>query len=107
MEGLDSAAVDTSAANTEVVEGAHSGKVGYGPNYKKGPSVGDKLSGTAEILKGKITKKPELVQEGQEKRDGTLQEKEEARKNEKEDPFKGEKDGQGENPNPKDVADSG
>lgn len=35
--------------------------VGYGPNYHRGPSMGDKIKGTAEIIEGKVRSGLSLV----------------------------------------------
>ncbi|THH16052.1 hypothetical protein EW146_g4524 [Bondarzewia mesenterica] len=75
----------------------HAGAVGYGPEYGKGvasPSaqtfpiienvflavlvqgLGEKLAGLKEQVKGKLTKKPELVEKGRERKTGQLKKKE-------------------------------
>lgn len=56
----------------------HAGKVGYGPNYHAGPTVGDKIEGVKDIIKGKILKKPELVEEGRLKKTGEMAERKQA-----------------------------
>ncbi|RDX51897.1 hypothetical protein OH76DRAFT_1400796 [Lentinus brumalis] len=53
-------------------EQKHAGAVGYGPEYGKGASTGDKITGYKEELKGKLFHKPELVQHGHEMRTGAL-----------------------------------
>ncbi|KAK4702857.1 hypothetical protein P7C70_g3361, partial [Phenoliferia sp. Uapishka_3] len=78
-------------------EQKHAGKVGLGPNYKSGATTGDKISGMMDIAKGKITKNPELVQEGEMKKSGVLQQKQRA-EDDAEDPFKREKEGQNAQP---------
>ncbi|KAL8292170.1 hypothetical protein RQP46_001636 [Phenoliferia psychrophenolica] len=74
-------------------EQKHAGKVGYGPNYHQGPTTSDKLSGMKDIVKGKITKNPELVEEGKLRKTGELQEKKQA-EDDANDPFAKEKEGQ-------------
>ncbi|EMD36282.1 hypothetical protein CERSUDRAFT_74298 [Gelatoporia subvermispora B] len=56
-------------------EQRHAGAVGYGPEYGKGASTGDKFEGYKTELKGKILKKPDLVQHGHEMRTGELKKK--------------------------------
>jgi len=65
----------------------HAGKVGYGPNYQSGPSVGDKITGVKEQVLGKVKNDPDLVQKGQDRLDGTLKEKEQAEEDSKSNPF--------------------
>ncbi|KAH7867945.1 uncharacterized protein C8R40DRAFT_1030619, partial [Lentinula edodes] len=54
----------------------HAGAVGYGPNYRQGPSLTDKLSGLKEELKGKVTKNPGLVEHGKEMKTGEVKRRE-------------------------------
>ncbi|KAG1813530.1 uncharacterized protein BJ212DRAFT_1300938 [Suillus subaureus] len=54
----------------------HAGAAGLGPAYKQGAGLGEKLSGLQEEIKGKITKNPELVEHGRERRTGILKQKE-------------------------------
>ncbi|EMD36283.1 hypothetical protein CERSUDRAFT_95623 [Gelatoporia subvermispora B] len=56
-------------------EQRHAGAVGYGPDYQKGATMGDKIDGYEEELKGKILRKPDLVQHGREMRTGELKKK--------------------------------
>ncbi|KAI0674320.1 hypothetical protein C8Q78DRAFT_967696 [Trametes maxima] len=56
-------------------EQRHAGAVGYGPEYGKGASTGDKLTGYKEEAKGKILRKPDLVEHGRELRTGELKKK--------------------------------
>ncbi|KJA19496.1 hypothetical protein HYPSUDRAFT_217604 [Hypholoma sublateritium FD-334 SS-4] len=42
----------------------HAGRVGYGPNYRTGPTLEDKISGIKDELKGKLTRNPDLVAHG-------------------------------------------
>ncbi|KAJ3738732.1 hypothetical protein DFH05DRAFT_1516698 [Lentinula detonsa] len=67
-----------SAPSTEedYPEQRHAGAVGYGPNYRQGATLSDKISGLKEELKGKVTKNPELVEHGKEKKTGDLKRKE-------------------------------
>ncbi|KAI0826587.1 hypothetical protein BC628DRAFT_242570 [Trametes gibbosa] len=53
-------------------EQRHAGAVGYGPEYAKGATTGDKLAGYKEQLKGKVLHKPDLVEHGRELRTGEL-----------------------------------
>ncbi|KDR78954.1 hypothetical protein GALMADRAFT_64291 [Galerina marginata CBS 339.88] len=55
-----------SNGGSDYPEQLHAGKVGYGPNYRAGPSLEDKIQGLKEELKGKVTHKPDLVQHGRE-----------------------------------------
>ncbi|OAX43444.1 hypothetical protein K503DRAFT_765889 [Rhizopogon vinicolor AM-OR11-026] len=64
----------------------HAGAVGLGPAYHQGPGFGDKLVGLEEEIKGKIMKKPELVEQGRERRTGALKKKE-LEQDDKDDPF--------------------
>ncbi|CDR41695.1 RHTO0S06e04346g1_1 [Rhodotorula toruloides] len=56
-------------------EQVHAGKLGYGPHYAGNPGISDQLKGTEEIIKGKLTHKPELVQQGHDRKDGVLAER--------------------------------
>ncbi|KIK57406.1 hypothetical protein GYMLUDRAFT_263155 [Collybiopsis luxurians FD-317 M1] len=78
----------SSAPSDDYPEQRHAGAVGYGPQYRQGVSVGDKLTGLKEELKGKVTKNPELVEQGKERRTGELKKKQEQEDTEKNDPFK-------------------
>lgn len=53
----------------------HAGAVGLGPEYAMGASVSEKLEGLKEEIKGKITKRPNLVEHGRELRTGELKRK--------------------------------
>ncbi|KAI0756467.1 hypothetical protein C8Q80DRAFT_1244393 [Daedaleopsis nitida] len=53
----------------------HAGAVGYGPEYGKGASTGDKFQGLKEEMKGKMFHKPDLVQHGRDLRTGELKNK--------------------------------
>ncbi|KAJ3925414.1 MAG: hypothetical protein NXY57DRAFT_967871 [Lentinula lateritia] len=65
----------------------HAGAVGYGPNYRQGASLTDKLTGLKEELKGKVTKNPGLVEHGREMKSGELKKKEEEEDMNNLDPF--------------------
>ncbi|KAH7890438.1 hypothetical protein F5I97DRAFT_1782375, partial [Phlebopus sp. FC_14] len=54
----------------------HAGAVGLGPEYGKGTGFGETLAGLQEQIKGKILRKPELVEHGRERRTGELKKKE-------------------------------
>ncbi|KAJ8475265.1 hypothetical protein ONZ51_g6662 [Trametes cubensis] len=56
-------------------EQRHAGAVGYGPEYGKGASTGDKIAGLKEEMKGKILRKPDVVEHGRELRTGELKKK--------------------------------
>jgi hypothetical protein len=72
--------------NSELPPQRHAGATGLGPLYGQGAGLGEKLGGLQEEIKGKITKNPELVQHGRERRMGILKEKEQEQDDE--DPFK-------------------
>ncbi|KAG2129551.1 uncharacterized protein EDB93DRAFT_114613 [Suillus bovinus] len=63
----------------------HAGATGLGPLYGQGAGLGDKLGGLQEEIKGTITKNPELVEHGRERRTGILKKKEQEQ--DEEDPF--------------------
>ncbi|KAI9063625.1 hypothetical protein FKP32DRAFT_686550 [Trametes sanguinea] len=71
-------------------EQKHAGAVGYGPEYGKGATTGDKLTGLKEEVKGKILRKPDVVEHGRELRTGEIKKKEQ--ENENFDPFNTAKD---------------
>lgn len=84
--GTDSSSTngtDSTSAGAEPVdengypEQRHSGAVGYGPNYQQGVGFSEKIQGLKEQVKGKITKNPDLVEHGKERRTGVLKKKEE------------------------------
>ncbi|CDO70104.1 hypothetical protein BN946_scf184806.g31 [Trametes cinnabarina] len=56
-------------------EQKHAGAVGYGPEYNKGATTGDKIEGLKEEVKGKILRKPDVVEHGRELRTGELKKK--------------------------------
>lgn len=56
-------------------EQRHGGSVGLGPNYAKHPTMGDKVGGAMEEIKGKMLKKPEVAQHGHDRKTGELYEK--------------------------------
>ncbi|THH29903.1 hypothetical protein EUX98_g4283 [Antrodiella citrinella] len=62
----------------------HAGKVGLGPEYGKGASGGDKLTGWKEEIAGKILHNPEKVQHGKDMRTGELKKRE---KEDEQNPF--------------------
>ncbi|KIY65361.1 hypothetical protein CYLTODRAFT_424407 [Cylindrobasidium torrendii FP15055 ss-10] len=80
--------------HSEYPEQKHAGKTGYGPNFKLGPTMGDKMDGAKEILKGKVKRNPELVQHGRDEISGKLQQRE-RELDMHEDPFKHGNDGAG------------
>ncbi|EPQ52589.1 hypothetical protein GLOTRDRAFT_112017 [Gloeophyllum trabeum ATCC 11539] len=74
-----------SGAEGDYPEQRHAGAVGYGPEYHKGATLGDKMSGLTEEVKGKVTRKPDVVEHGREMRTGQLKQKS---LEDDEDPFK-------------------
>ncbi|EMD36281.1 hypothetical protein CERSUDRAFT_95621 [Gelatoporia subvermispora B] len=73
-------------SNDPYPEQRHAGAVGVGPNYGTAATMGDKVQGMMQQMKGKVMRDPELAERGREMRTGELQEKEhEAAMNE--DPF--------------------
>ncbi|KAI0635200.1 hypothetical protein C8Q77DRAFT_1156521 [Trametes polyzona] len=74
--------VDDSPANSPAPsnnggypEQKHAGAVGYGPEYGKGATTGDKLTGLKDEVKGKVFRKPDLVEHGRELRTGEYKKK--------------------------------
>ncbi|KAF8632116.1 hypothetical protein AX14_010855 [Amanita brunnescens Koide BX004] len=58
------------AKDQDYPEQLHAGRAGLGPNYKTGPDLSDKVAGLYEEAKGKLLKKPELVEHGRDRRTG-------------------------------------
>ncbi|KAG2067565.1 hypothetical protein BDR04DRAFT_1158900 [Suillus decipiens] len=56
-----------------------------GTSHAKGAGLGQKIEGLEEEIRGMITKNPELLEQGRERRTGTLKKKEQEQANE--DPF--------------------
>jgi len=71
-------------------EQRHAGAVEYGPTYKKGTGMGEKIAGIKDQVKGKITRNPDLVEYGQLRKTGELQRREEKEKDM--DPFASRED---------------
>ncbi|KAG8987981.1 hypothetical protein FRB90_003041 [Tulasnella sp. 427] len=74
IAGSDSAA-DKPAAHEDYPEQKHAGKVGYGPNFAEARgkvTMGEKIDGLKEEVKGKIKKDEHMIQEGHDKRTGEL-----------------------------------
>ncbi|KAJ4474342.1 hypothetical protein J3R30DRAFT_3707147 [Lentinula aciculospora] len=65
----------------------HAGAVGYGPNYRQGATLSDKITGLKEELKGKVTKNSELLERGRERKTGELKKKEHEQDMNNMDPF--------------------
>ncbi|KAK4054140.1 hypothetical protein OIV83_001165 [Microbotryomycetes sp. JL201] len=84
--GSDSQGMSGDVGSDGYPEQAHAGQLGLGPNYRKHPTTGDKVSGTMEEIKGKILRNPEKAQHGHDMKTGELFEKEKA-KDDAEDPF--------------------
>ncbi|PIL31460.1 hypothetical protein GSI_06161 [Ganoderma sinense ZZ0214-1] len=70
------AETDTTTSDNTYPPQRHAGAVGYGPEYGKGTGTSDKLQGLKEEFKGKVLRKPELVQHGRDLRTGELKRKE-------------------------------
>ncbi|KAF8802503.1 hypothetical protein BYT27DRAFT_7172964 [Phlegmacium glaucopus] len=51
-------------ATDSLPEQRHAGKVGYGPTFTTGPTLGDKIMGLKEEIAGKLTRNPEKVKHG-------------------------------------------
>lgn len=69
-------AVGTAGGELEYPEQRHAGAIGHGPEFQKGVGVDEKIGGLKDQLKGKITRDPELVEYGRERRTGELKRKE-------------------------------
>ncbi|KAG6916989.1 hypothetical protein DXG01_004333 [Tephrocybe rancida] len=54
----------------------HAGKVGYGPNYQMGATLGDKIKGYEEEIKGRLTHNSKLTEHGKEVASGEVKRKE-------------------------------
>ncbi|KAI0266381.1 hypothetical protein BC834DRAFT_125913 [Gloeopeniophorella convolvens] len=54
----------------------HAGVVGYGPNYNRGATMGDKLTGVKEEIRGHVTRNPEVAARGHDRRTGELKRRE-------------------------------
>ncbi|KAJ3912864.1 hypothetical protein F5877DRAFT_72040 [Lentinula edodes] len=67
---------DSTSSSSNYPAQHHAGAVGYGPNYRQGPSLTDKLSGLKEELKGKVTKNPQMVEHGKEMKTGEVKRRE-------------------------------
>ncbi|KAI0729200.1 hypothetical protein C8Q72DRAFT_778626 [Fomitopsis betulina] len=74
---------DTDAENGSdgYPEQRHAGAVGLGPEFGRGVTTGDKIEGYKEELKGKILRKPDVVQHGHDLRTGELKRREDAENN--------------------------
>ncbi|RDB26637.1 hypothetical protein Hypma_005540 [Hypsizygus marmoreus] len=68
-------------------EQRHAGKVGYGPNYYNGPTIGDKVKGLEEEIKGELMRNPVLVEHGKERITGELRKKQKDQDLNSKDPF--------------------
>ncbi|KAH8103405.1 hypothetical protein BXZ70DRAFT_727875 [Cristinia sonorae] len=82
---------DTKPATTEPEGGypeqKHAGAVGLGPEYGKGASGGDKLTGWKEEIEGKILHNPAKAQHGKDMRTGELKKRQKEEDDKK--PFAG------------------
>ncbi|KAJ3859259.1 hypothetical protein EV359DRAFT_68311 [Lentinula novae-zelandiae] len=93
---------NSASSSSSYPEQHHAGAVGYGPNYRQGASLGDKLTGLKEELKGKVTKNPGLVEHGREMKSGELKKKEEEEDMNNLDPFGTADDDEDSSTNPND-----
>jgi len=78
----------------------HTGAVGLGPNYHKGPTTGEKFTGMKEEIKGKVLRKPDVVEHGHQLRSGELKRQEEENDT---NPFQAAKADNSEAPPTKDI----
>ncbi|KAG6864663.1 hypothetical protein C0991_008000 [Blastosporella zonata] len=72
----DSGRASTGSNTTAYPPQRHAGKVGYGPAYHTGPSLGDKIKGYEEELKGHLTHNHALTEHGRELVSGEMKRKE-------------------------------
>ncbi|GAA5981274.1 hypothetical protein JCM5350_006083 [Sporobolomyces pararoseus] len=101
------------SAQTEYPPQMHAGKAGLGPHYNDGSGFADQVKAKGEILKGKLTHNPELVEQGHLRESGALAAQ--ARKadlnNDEDSPFSRPDDGESEkkpeNPKAQDVKETG
>ncbi|GAA5962423.1 hypothetical protein JCM3765_004289 [Sporobolomyces pararoseus] len=106
-------AASGTSAQTEYPPQMHAGKAGLGPHYNDGSGFADQVKAKGEILKGKLTHNPELVEQGHLRESGALAAQ--ARKadlnNDNDSPFArpddGESDKKPENPKAEDVKETG
>ncbi|GAA6064443.1 hypothetical protein JCM10212_000142 [Sporobolomyces blumeae] len=102
----------TSSAQTEYPPQMHAGKAGLGPHYNDGSGIADQIKAKSEILKGKLTHNPELVEQGHKRETGELaQIARQQQDAEAEDPFAKPDDGKAEpksnDPKAEDVKEDG
>ncbi|KAH9829911.1 uncharacterized protein C8Q71DRAFT_818278 [Rhodofomes roseus] len=64
--------------HSEYPEQRHAGAVGLGPEFGRGVTTGEKFEGYKEELKGKVLRKPDVVQHGHDLRTGELKRREQA-----------------------------
>ncbi|GAA5915945.1 4a-hydroxytetrahydrobiopterin dehydratase [Sporobolomyces salmoneus] len=101
------------SAQTEYPPQMHAGKAGLGPHYNDGSGIADQVKAKGEILKGKLTHNPELVEQGHLRETGALaaQARKAEVENDDDSPFSrpddGEKDHKPENPKAEKVEESG
>ncbi|KAI0266380.1 hypothetical protein BC834DRAFT_823626 [Gloeopeniophorella convolvens] len=48
----------------------HAGAVGYGPEYNRGATLEDKMTGVKEEIRGRVTRNPEVAARGHDRRTG-------------------------------------
>ncbi|KAI0782732.1 hypothetical protein C8Q75DRAFT_786618 [Abortiporus biennis] len=68
--------------NSEYPEQRHAGAVGLGPEYGKGASGSDKITGWKEEIEGKVLRNPAKLQHGKDLRTGELKKREQAEEDE-------------------------
>ncbi|KAG5341466.1 hypothetical protein C0989_010223 [Termitomyces sp. Mn162] len=71
-----SESVNPATCSTVYPPQRHAGKVGYGPQYHIGPTIGEKVKGYEEELKGHLTHNHALVEHGRMMVSGELKRKE-------------------------------
>jgi len=76
--GPDDEISSEQAQEAGLPEQKHAGKVGFGPDYanQTRATMGEKVQGFKEEIKGKLTKNPELVKTGHERRTGEIKQRE-------------------------------
>ncbi|KAG8951892.1 hypothetical protein FRC04_005584 [Tulasnella sp. 424] len=79
VAGDENTADQPPAPDQDYPEQKHAGKVGYGPNFAEARgkiTMGEKIDGLKEEMKGKLKHDQHMVQEGHDKRTGELKRRE-------------------------------
>jgi len=77
------------SADDDIPEQKHAGHLdGPGPEFQKGEGFGGKIQGIKEQIKGKITRNPDLVQQGKDRQTGELKRKQDDEADQNDNPFK-------------------